>query len=333
MKIAIDFRNTYYNDPSLSVFTRECWEDIAQLKPDHQFIFLKTRKDLIFSNLSNVEIREQGFAGIAWYDRWNLNRSLRRLRAGRVVSILPTGFRIRHSVRKKNASADQLLLFEPNGDAHLQGAKPAPMVTVVAPAGRGTAIELSWAAAESVRTRFTGGRSFFLFNGNISEQHQLIALLKAFSAFKKWQQSNMQLVIAGYVTGGTAAFEEKLQQYKFRGEVVLLKNPSAATATELMGACYAVLMPVAENIFCPALLFALQAGKALIATDQPVTRAIITRAEWIDKTDTAEGFAKAMISLYKDEKKLQGLEQQSREAALQLNRSRLLAALWDSIEK
>jgi glycosyltransferase involved in cell wall biosynthesis len=337
MKIAIDCRNTYYNDPSLSVFTSECWQDIAALKPDHTFIFLKDRKDPFFSSLKNVDIRVLQPAPIGWYDGWKLQRVLRRLRVNRAVNTLPTGFRIRHLLNDRDGQAtakpDRLLLFEHNGDAYLQKNKPAPLVSFTKPACREAVAELPWTAAESVKTQFTGGRSFFLFTGNIDAQHQLIELLKAFSVFKKWQQSNMQLVIAGYTTGWTETLEEKLQHYKFRADIVLLKNPSVTVTGQLVAAAYAVVLPMAANVFCASLLLAVQSGKALIASDQPVNRAITGSAEWVDKSDTAEGFSKAMILLYKDEKHLQSLIQQSRQAVIQLNRDHLLSAIWNCVEK
>jgi glycosyltransferase involved in cell wall biosynthesis len=337
MKIAVDLRNTYNNDPALGVFTRECWQDMAALKPDHTFIFLQARKGPFFPGPKNVVIRTVKYAGIGWYDRWKLHQTLRRLKADRVINILQTGFRISwlfHNKNKKIAGeADRLVLFEPNGAAYMQKNKTVPPVTVIKPAYRSGAGDLSWTAAESIKTQFTGGRSFFLFTGNIAAQHQLIELLKAFSIFKKWQQSNMQLVIAGYSSAWTEMLEEKLQQYKFRADIVLLKDPAGGIIEQLVAACYAVLLPISENIFCPSLLLAVQSGKALIASSQPVSHAVIAAAEWVDKNDTAEGFAKAMILLYKDEKHLQRLEYQSRQEAMQLNRGQMLYAVWGCIEK
>jgi len=337
MKIAINLINTYNNDPALSVFTSECWQDIAALKPDHRFVFLKGHKDPFFSAGKNVDLRVIRQVGPGWYDRWKLHQTLRRLQVSRVINILQTGFRIRHLLHNKNEKAagktDQLVLFENNGVEYLQKNKIAPVITLVKPACRSGAAELSWAAAESIKTQFTGGRSFFLFAGNIAAQHQLVELLKAFSIFKKWQQSNMQLVVAGYSTDWTETLEEKLRQYKFRADIILLKNPSAETAEQLMAACYAVVLPLTANVFCPSLPLAVQSGKALIVSDQAVNRAIIASAEWVDKNNTAEGFAKAMILLYKNEKHLQWLQQQSREAAMQLSRRQMLSAVWDCIEK
>jgi len=336
MKIVINLINTYYNDPALSVFTSECWQDIAGLKPDHDFIFLQGRKDPLFSASKNVDIRVVKQAGIRWYDRWKLQQTLRRLQANRLVNILQTGFRVNHLLYNKNektaGKTDRLVLFGNNGAAYLQKNKAAPLITVVKPACR-MAAELSWAAAESIKTQFTGGRSFFLFTGDIAAQHQLVELLKAFSIFKKWQQSNMQLVIAGYSTQWTETLEEKLQQYKFRADIVLVKNPAAGIAEQLMAACYASVLPVATNVFCPSLTLAVQSGKALIASDQAINRAIIPSAEWVDKNNTTEGFAKAMILLYKNETHLQWLQQQSRQAAIELDRGQMLSGVWESIEQ
>ncbi len=335
MKTAVNFINTYNNDPAVSVFTCECWQDIAALKPDQHFIFLTDGKTPLFVAAKNVDVRIVKQTGARWFDHWRLHQSLRRAGVNYVIDILPTGFSIEDVLHNKKTSTaqskDRLVLFEPNGIDYARKGRVSPAVTFVKPAWRTAVAEPSWAAAESIKTTYTGGRSFFLFAGNIATQHQLIELLKAFSIFKKWQQSNMLLVFAGYRTGWTDTLEEKLTQYKFRADVVLINDPPTATVEKLVAASYAMVLPIATNVFCPFLSLAVQSGKAIIISDQPVNRAIIETAAWIDKNNTAEGFAKAMILLYKDEKHLQWLIQQSKQAASELNRQQMLATVWDTI--
>ena len=62
-----------------------------------------------------------------------------------------------------------------------------------------------------------------------------------------------------------------------------------------------------------------------------MNRQITGAAEWVHKNHTAEGFAKAMILLYKDEKHLQLLVQQTKEAASQFSRRQMLEDAWQCI--
>jgi glycosyltransferase involved in cell wall biosynthesis len=143
----------------------------------------------------------------------------------------------------------------------------------------------------------------------------------------------MQLVIAGSTTEWTEVFEEKLSPYKYKEDIVILENINPAETAKLAAACYAFVYPVAENIFPLALLWAVQSNKAIIATDNKMNRQLTSAAAWVEDSNTAEGFAKAMILLYKDESQQQLLVQQTKEQAKQFNRQHMLAVAWQCIEQ
>jgi len=338
MKIVIDFRVTYKNDTALSVFTNGFWQDMVLLHPGHEFIFLPGERKAPDPPAKNVHIRKLKRINIKWFDQKKLDKALAAWGADYLVTIPGNGFRI-HPLREKKikngtARADQLVVFAGHTAIPAPGkAMPMPVITVIKPACRTVINSLTWTEAESIKTQYTGGRAFFLFTGNISEQHQLIDLLKAFSVFKKWQQSNMQLVIAGYETAWTQVFEEKLLTYKYRTDVIILKNVNGAETAKLVAASYAILYPVAADVFPLGLLWGVQSNKAVIASDNYSNRQITPAAEWVDKNNTAEGFAKAMILLYRDEKHLQLLVQQTTGPSRQLNRGQMLAEVWQCIEE
>jgi hypothetical protein len=74
-----------------------------------------------------------------------------------------------------------------------------------------------------------------------------------------------------------------------------------------------------------------QSNKAVIATDTAVNRQLTNAAAWVEPGNTVEGFAKAMILLYKDEQQQQLLVQQTKEQATQFNRQEMIAAAWRCI--
>jgi glycosyltransferase involved in cell wall biosynthesis len=333
MKIIIDYRNTYKSQNALRTFTDEFWRDITILHPGHEFIFLTAGKKTVTPWAENVRFHPLLKMPVQWLERTRLKRLLAALEADRMVVLQENTFayNIYLCDKKSNKLAalpDKQLLF--TGST----ATSAPATPVcIPPALTDIITSLSWAEAESIKTQYTGGRSFFLFSGDISEQHQLIELLKAFSAFKKWQQSNMQLVIAGSTTAWTDMLEEKLQLYKYRQDVVLLKNSSTEVTAKLVAACYAMLYPVKGPVFPLALLWALQSHKAIIATASETNRQLTSAAAWVAENETATGFAKAMILLYKDESQQLLLVQQAKEQALLFNRRQMLSAAWQQIEQ
>lgn len=334
MKIIIDCRITYNSDAALSIFTMECWQDMAVLKPADEFIFITAKDQVPVQPAGNVHVRELKKTNIPWLDRRRLNNHLKKWEADRFITLHETGFCLYHfqkGNRKVTGMPAHRILFAANVTEQPQS---AAMLQVIQPACRTIIVSsLSWTEATDIRTQYTGGRSFFLFTGNISEQHQLVDLLKAFSAFKKWQQSNMQLVIAGYATAWTREFEEKLLTYRYRADVLLIKNATSTDMAKLAAACYAMVYPATANIFPLALLLAVQSNKAVIASDTYTNRQMIPAAEWVDKNNTAAGFAKAMILLYKDEQHQQSLVQQTIAPSAQFNRQQMLSELWQCIEK
>jgi len=331
MKLIIDFRDTYINDRSLRRFTYEFWEDITYLQPDHEFIVISDEETALWQS-ANMQTRQLKKTGFAWLDKIRFKKMLKSVRADRLLTVQPAGFTITRllyaSGTNVTASTPKQVWFEGSEKALL----PASGTSVIQPAHRNIITALSWTESESIKTQYTGGRSFFLFTGDISEQHRLIELLKAFSAFKKWQQSNMQLVIAGRSTGWTAVLDEKLASYKYRQDVAVLKNISNAEIAKLTAACYALVYPVPANVFPLALLWAIECNKAIITTDNTTTRAFTSAAAWVDENDTEDGFAKAMILLYKDEARQQQLVLQTREAANRFNRQQMLATAWEHIK-
>ncbi|MEP7280198.1 MAG: glycosyltransferase [Bacteroidota bacterium] len=339
MKIVIEPGLTYNTDRALGIFTNELWQDLAILAPGHQFFLLEDEKNAAEPTLKTLPVQKIRKTGIRWLDQRQLNKTLTSLAADRFISPQPGGFCIltcspEKGIAKRAAMAGRSVVFTGHTAGQTPGnSKPTPVITLVKPACSPIITSLSWTEAESVKTQYTGGRSFFLFIGNISEPYQLVALLKAFSIFKKWQQSNMQLVIAGYTTDWTEVFEEKLLHYKYRNDVVMIKNPASTEMAKLVAASYAVLYPATENVFPLGLVWALQSHKAIIAADSEVNRQLTTAAEWVDVNNTSDAFAKAMMLLYKDENRQQWLVQQTRQTAHLFNRRQMMTEVWQCIEK
>ena len=70
---------------------------------------------------------------------------------------------------------------------------------------------------QAVRDEFTNGKEYFFYTGDVDEEGQWEKVLQAFSQFKKWQQSGLQLVCGGHIHPTFSnVFHEKLEAYKYR---------------------------------------------------------------------------------------------------------------------
>jgi glycosyltransferase involved in cell wall biosynthesis len=141
----------------------------------------------------------------------------------------------------------------------------------------------------------------------------------------------MQIVLAGYDTPWTDGFEDKLATYKYRDDVVLLKDPEWKETVRLAAAAYAMVYPSVSDTLPLAPLLALQAGIPLVASDIPVVRALGDVAEWVDNDRLEDGFSQAMMRLYKDESHKQQLVQKAKQLAGGIGRPRMLEAVGEII--
>ncbi len=326
MKIALDNRITYNNDKAFSRFSFEFWKDVAISQPHHHFILITADKKTgdLPSNFSIQQFEKPFFQ---WLEQKKFTKIITEWQADKLVTMQENGFTITTIQHKKNTGEAQqkkqvLFAGSANNDSN-----------IVLPALPNPITALTWAETESIKTEYTGGRSYFLFIGSVDEPQQLIDLLKAFSLFKKWQQSNMQLVIACNNFSHAEVIEEKLASYKYKDDVILLKKISDETTAKLVAASYALVCPSSAKMFPFQMLWAVQAGKAIVATDNVTNRQLADCALWVEQGNTTVGFAKAMIALYKDENQLQLLVQQTKNMAANFNRRQMIADAWQYIEQ
>jgi len=332
MKTIIDFRVEEKFSPSVSAFLEQLWIDLAVRQPERPFVFL-TEEGAPGEFPPPIMVRTIKKSSFGWLDRKRLltvleeeNAALYTSFSGGAVNV----FALQGPASYKKDLQQTPLRIVFSGAALLQlPAQAAGTVQYVQPALPGIikAASLGWTDTESIRTQHTGGREYFLFTGDIDAPHRLIELLKAFSLFKKRQQSNMQLVIAGAATEWTDFLEEKLATYKYRSDVVLVKDPGWHDTVRFAAAAYAMVYPSVSDALPLAVLLALQAEIPVIASDIPVTRELTAAAEWADNARLEESFAQGMMRLYKDETHKQQLVQKAKQHPGDFNRERMLESL------
>jgi glycosyltransferase involved in cell wall biosynthesis len=141
---------------------------------------------------------------------------------------------------------------------------------------------------------------YFVYAGDIHPDLDPIALLMAFSLFKKWQHSGMQLIITGNKSSSAESLTEKLATYKYRKDVHLILNPSKKTFYELIAGAYAFVYPMPGDHFPLTILMALRSGIPVIAYDMPLVREVAGDTI-IYASAGADGLSAKMQSIYKDE--------------------------------
>lgn len=158
----------------------------------------------------------------------------------------------------------------------------------------------TWEEKELAKSRFTAGAEYFLFTGDIHHRFDLVGLLKAFSLFKKWQQSGMHLVIAGSRTSYTDELLQKLSTFKYRKEVRLITDPGYRELVELTGSAYACVYPALDDHFPLPVLSAMRSGIPVITYEKPFIKDMAGDTVVYAKPNV-EGLSASMQAIYKDE--------------------------------
>lgn len=178
---------------------------------------------------------------------------------------------------------------------------PVTKISVIGGAARKNFIPLPWLEKESVKEQYADGKEYFLFIGGIHPRKNLITLLKAFSLFKKWQHSNMKLLIAGRLAWQFDDLLEKLKTYKYRNDVVMLGYLSDEQLESITASAYALVYPSWLEGFGLPLLEAMQSEIPVIASNAGSLPEIGGDAALYASPSDPEALAKHMLSLYKDE--------------------------------
>lgn len=191
---------------------------------------------------------------------------------------------------------------------------------------------LEAAGQVAFKDRVTEGREFFICADAHWSREQLQTLLKAFSRFKKMQQSNWKLVITrrGYHPGSAfGAVFNILDTYKYREDVILFESSGAAGYAAALGAAYAAVTFQQDGGF-PAV-----AGEARVSNVPVIAPAsqkaqLGTEVFLFDAADDAS-LGRQLMELYKNEAlRRQFLQPYSgnpvKPAGLELLKKRLLQA-------
>lgn len=157
---------------------------------------------------------------------------------------------------------------------------------------------IAWEAKEIIKEKYTEGKAYFLFSGNINQRSNLINLLKAFSFFKKRQKSNMMLLIAGQAN---ETFKKELNTYKFKTDVLLLEDIQTTALAAITAAAYAMVYPVLYTDFALAPLQAMQCGVPVVASNTGALPAICGDAALYCNPNNFKDIAEQMMLVFKDE--------------------------------
>jgi hypothetical protein len=155
---------------------------------------------------------------------------------------------------------------------------------------------LNFTQKEEIKSVLSDGKDFYLLMAEEVEEHNIITTLKAFSFFKKWQQSSMNLLI---VTEDKKiiSLSKQLETYKYKADVKLIPTEKKDVACAAAYGCIFISEKQQSNY---KMNDCMQMQIPMIVHDADYFKAEFEDSVLYAKTDEKE-LSQKMILLYKDE--------------------------------
>ena len=351
-------------------FVQEIFSRLAKQYPEHEFIFIFDRPydpQFIFSsNVKPIVVSPKARHALSfkyWYDI-KLPLALRTIKPDLLIQ--PYGFcsettsipqlLVLHDLAFKHFpqfipkhhlyyyraftqrflnKAKKILTvseFSKNDIINQYGISPEK-IAVVYSAAKNCFHRIELAEQQKIKNKYADGKEYFLFTGGIHPRKNLMNLLKAFSLFKKWQRSNMKLLVAGRLAWQYDTVLEKLKSYKYKDDVVLLNYLSEETLAKITASAYAMVFPSLFEGFGVPVIEAMQCGIPVITSNTSSLPEIgADAALYADPTDP-ESIAKQMLDLYKDETLRSKITQEGLQHAMKFSWDKTAALCWQNIQE
>ncbi|MEJ8817522.1 glycosyltransferase family 4 protein [Lacibacter sp. H407] len=350
-------------------YIEEIFSRIAIRHPEHQFYFLFDRpfdqRFVYATNIQPVIVNPQARLPILWqlWYNWKLPAVLRKIKADVFVS--PDGFcSLRTKVPQCLVVHDLAFLHYPHfiNKPHLRFYKKytgrflekAKLVVTVSAFSKNDIIShypikpdkihiagnapnvvfqpLEFEEKERIKERYSAGCEYFIYTGSVHPRKNLINLLKAFSQFKKWQRSNMKLVIAGRLAWKTDEFTKLLSTFKFRNDVILTGYLEKKELAALVASAYAMVYPSFFEGFGVPPLEALQCHVPAIVSNNSAMPEVGGDAYLYIDPERVDDMAEKMLLIYKDEALRSRLIENGKKRLPQFSWDAAAEKMWSCIE-
>lgn len=153
-------------------------------------------------------------------------------------------------------------------------------------------------------------------------------LLRGFSAFKKWQQSNMKLLLLPKYESFDEKIFEKLKTYKHRDDVKLLENLDEVALVSVFASAHSLIHFTSGFADLMVLSTALKCALPVITFKDAEIEEYMGDAAYYLENRSHEVLGNALINLYKDEKLQAQLKEAAEKQSISFNRENYKSELW-----
>ncbi len=319
MKIAIIAGESFYKTSSLYIATL-----LAQNAGNEVYIFNKTQRDARIPGTINIAVRpalsgllpgslmlQKAIAGLIkkhMPDRiWVFDAEDVIKTPLHQTLILNNDHPVEKQVLSKLEAAQRIIVFS---KTHLQKLAHLHLplqekLMAAPPVIAATFGPQLYEDRLGAKQEFADEKEYFAFADFEVDKESFLNLLKAFSAFKKMQQTNWKLVVALRPQLSTKDKEEMLtplSNFKYRQDVNVINGPGETTLSKMIAGAYALISTTDKTIYNLPVLEALACSTPAVALRSEIFNdypQIILEAT----NSSPDSFAEKMMFLYKNEMK------------------------------
>ena len=323
---------------------------LAEIHPEHRFIIITDQKPAKnFSDNSKIEtvlvkpLSKNGFLNKIWWDI-KLPSILKKAKTDLFISsvnvcslatAIPQIMVIQNLEKTKKAHVNKAqLVIAPNKQIKRRLFEKFEIkeekIAIIYPSPNKMFEPINEQKKEMMKSKFSDGKEFFLFNSIFPAQKDFIELLKSFSHFKKRQQSNFKLLV---MAPSNSFFEKNLENYKYRNDVKVITIKDKSGEALIIGSAYATVLPFNANEDMIAALKAIRSGTPIIAVKNSIINEAFGDAVLYSETETTKNIGEKMMQVYTDENFRTRLIEKGKKVAEEYTSENAAQMLWQSIIK
>ena len=193
--------------------------------------------------------------------------------------------------------------------------------------------QMEYDEKKQIKDSYSEGKEYFLYTGIHHSDKSILELLKAFSLFKRWQKSNMKLLVAGKIASDKNGVIQRLDSYKYKDDAVLLPSITEQQLAQITAAAYIVIHPFYNEPFAQPILSTMQCGVPVIAINENNIEEIGGDTCLYAAPDDNEALANQLKLLYRDENLSRTLVEKSLQTKTDFNWERTGDLFWDAVLK
>jgi glycosyltransferase involved in cell wall biosynthesis len=192
--------------------------------------------------------------------------------------------------------------------------------------------KFEWHEKIMIKAMQADNNDYFLSILKDDDENSFTLLLRAFSKFKKWQQSSMKLLLLPKYETFDKAIHEKLKTYKYREDVRLLENLEETQLVQVVASAHTFIHILSAFADLMVLSIALKCALPVITDDNADIHEYLNAAGYYINKKTEEFLGDALITLYKDENLHAQLKTEAEKQCSFLNRAEYKSKLWQLLQ-